>query len=144
MLYRAISDTMISVALVSEDEGETSTCQNTQYPIYYLSRALKGEKIRCLPIEKLALAVIVTTHRLHPYFQAHAITIPMSYLVLQVLRKPNISGCLTKWVIELSEFNVRFTPIKAIKGQTLAKFVTELTRRPESNPEETWTMHVDK
>ena len=45
----------------------------------------------------------------------------------QVLHKPKTSGRLTKWVIELSEFSIRYKPRTAIKGQILADFVMEFT-----------------
>ena len=44
----------------------------------------------------------------------------------QVLHKPEVSGRLMKWAIELSEFDVRYKPKTAIKGQVLADFVMEL------------------
>ena len=45
----------------------------------------------------------------------------------QVLHKPETSGRLMKWVIELSEFNIRYKPKTTIKGQILADFVMEFT-----------------
>lgn len=53
--------------------------------------------------------------------------IPTGYLLLQILCKPDVSRIPTKWAMELSEFNIRITPTKAIKGQVLADFVAELT-----------------
>ena len=44
----------------------------------------------------------------------------------QVLHKPETSGRLMKWAIELSEFDIRYRPKTAIKGQVLADFVMEL------------------
>ena len=43
----------------------------------------------------------------------------------QVLHKPETSGRLMKWAIELSEFDIRYKPKKAIKGQVLEDFVME-------------------
>ena len=37
----------------------------------------------------------------------------------QVLHKLETSGRLMKWAIELSEFDIRYTPKTAIKGQVL-------------------------
>ena len=45
----------------------------------------------------------------------------------QVLHKPETSGRLMKWAIELSEFDIRYNPKTAIKGQVLADFVMEFT-----------------
>ncbi|KAK0585343.1 hypothetical protein LWI29_027080 [Acer saccharum] len=41
--------------------------------------------------------------------------------------KPEVSGRLTKWAIELSEFDVEYLPRTAIKGQAVADFVAEFT-----------------
>ena len=43
----------------------------------------------------------------------------------QVLHKPEVFGRLMKWAIELSEFDIRYKPKTAIKGQVLADFVME-------------------
>lgn len=72
--------------------------------------------------------------RLKPYFQAHPIIIPTRYLLLQTLHKPNISGRMSKCALELSEFDITFTPSKVIKAQPLADFLVELT--PKSQNEE--------
>ena len=45
----------------------------------------------------------------------------------QVLHKPEVSERLMKWAIELSEFDIRYKPKTAIKGQVLADFVMEFT-----------------
>ena len=46
---------------------------------------------------------------------------------MQVLHKPETSRRLTKWTIELSEFDIRYKPRTAIKGQILADFVMAFT-----------------
>ncbi|KAK0588973.1 hypothetical protein LWI29_007925 [Acer saccharum] len=43
------------------------------------------------------------------------------------MEKPEVSGRLTKWAIELSEFNIEYLPRTAIKGQAVADFVAEFT-----------------
>ena len=45
----------------------------------------------------------------------------------QILRKPKTLGRLVKWVIELSEFDIRYKPRTTIKGQVLADFIMEFT-----------------
>ena len=78
-------------------------------------------------MEKLILALVTTAHKLRPYFQAHTIEVPTEYPMKQVLHKPETSGRLMKWAIELSEFDIRYKPKTAIKGQALADFVMEFT-----------------
>ena len=65
--------------------------------------------------------------KLRPYFQAHTIEVPTEYPMKQVLHKPEVSGRLMKWAIELSEFDIRYKPKTTVKGQVLANFVMEFT-----------------
>ena len=78
-------------------------------------------------MEKLVLALVTTTRKLRPYFQAHTIEVPTEYPMKQVLHKLETSGRLMKWAIELSEFDIRYKSKTAIKGQVLADFVMEFT-----------------
>ncbi|CAL9004991.1 unnamed protein product [Prunus brigantina] len=45
----------------------------------------------------------------------------------EVLQKPETSGRLVKWAIELGEFDIQFSPRPAEKGQAVADFISELT-----------------
>ena len=78
-------------------------------------------------MEKLILALVTAARKLHPYFQAHTIKISIEYPMKQVLHKPETSGRLMKWAIELSEFDIRYKPKTTIKGHILADFVMEFT-----------------
>ena len=100
-------------------------------------------------MEKLILALVAATRKLRPYFQAHTIEVPTEYPMKQVLHKPETSGRLMKWALELSEFDIRYKPKTAIKGQVLADFVMEFT--PAELAEDTqatpnlpvWKLSVD-
>ncbi|GAA0183051.1 hypothetical protein LIER_30532 [Lithospermum erythrorhizon] len=73
----------------------------------------------------------------------------------RVLTSPALSGRLTTWEIELSEFEISYTPWVSIKAQALADFVIECIARaplqvPVQREEECadpqgfeWSMHVD-
>ena len=78
-------------------------------------------------MEKLILALVTAARKLRPYFQAHTIEVPIEYSMKQVLHKPETSGRLMKWAIELSEFDIRYKPKIVIKGKVLADFVMEFT-----------------
>ena len=100
-------------------------------------------------MEKLILALITAARKLRPYFQAHTIEVPTEYPMKQALHKPETSGRLMKWAIELSEFDIRYRPKTAIKGQVLADFVMEFAS-PEpardaqvATDPSTWKLSVD-
>ena len=78
-------------------------------------------------MEKLILALVTKARKLRPYFQAHNIEVPTKYPMKQVPHKPETSGTLMKWAIELSEFDIRYKPKTTIKGQVLANFIMEFT-----------------
>ncbi|VVA30341.1 PREDICTED: Retrovirus-related Pol poly from transposon, partial [Prunus dulcis] len=99
--------------------------QNYQFSTF--SKALQSAELRYPPLEQLALALVVSARRLRPYFQAHGIKVLTNQPLRQVLQKPEISGRLIKWAIELGEFDIQFVPRPAEKGQAVADFISELT-----------------
>ena len=119
-LYLAVSDFSTSASLVRE-RGRV------QRPIYYCSRALREAEERYPKMEKLILALVTTSRKIRPYIKAHTIKVPTEYPMKKVLHKPETSGMLIKWAIELSEFDIRYKPRTAIKGQILADFIMEFT-----------------
>ena len=141
-LYLAVSDFSTSAVLIRDKE-------RVQHPVYYCSRALRGAEERYLRMEKLILALVTATRKLRPYFQAHTIEVPTEYPMKQVLHKPETSGRLMKWAIELSEFDIRYKPKTARKGQVLADFVMEFTSAEPAKDAQTttdltiWKLSVD-
>ncbi|XP_020977986.1 uncharacterized protein LOC110271420 [Arachis ipaensis] len=132
-LYLSISNHSISSALVIE-------AGKTQQPVYFVSRVMQPTEQRYPRIEQLALALMVTARRLRHYFQSHTIVVRTNHPLRQILTKPELAGRLTKWSIELSEFDIQFQPRSALKAQVLADFITELT--PDEH-NKTWELHVD-
>ncbi|XP_077242412.1 uncharacterized protein LOC143882919 [Tasmannia lanceolata] len=96
-----------------------------QKPVYYVSKVLHDAEIRYQRVEKLAYALVTAARKLRPYFQAHTIKVLTDQPLRQVLHKPDTSGRLVKWAVELSEFDIRYMPRPAIKAQVLADFVAE-------------------
>ena len=43
--------------------------------VYYVSKTLADAKTRYLPLEKLALALVMASKKLNHYFQAHKIVV---------------------------------------------------------------------
>ena len=119
-LYLVVSDFSTSAVLIRDKD-------RVQHPVYYCSQALRGVEERYPKMKKLILALVTTARKLRPYFQAHTIEIPTEYPMKQVLHKPETLGRLMKWAIELSEFDIRYKPKTAIKGQIFANFVMKFT-----------------
>ncbi|XP_061376471.1 uncharacterized protein LOC133318480 [Gastrolobium bilobum] len=120
ILYLAVGEEAISVVLIKEtNEG--------QEPIYFVSRALQGAEIRYQKLKKMAFSLLVTTRRLRPYFQGHQIVVRTNQPIRQVLPKPDLTGIMTNWAIELSEYDIAYESQKEIKSQALDDFIMELT-----------------
>ncbi|RDX78897.1 Retrovirus-related Pol polyprotein from transposon opus, partial [Mucuna pruriens] len=118
-LYISISNDAFSVVLVQEKEKE-------QRPVYFISKVLQGPKKRYQKIEKAALALVVASRRLRPYFQGHDIVVQTNLPICQVLRKPDLVGRMVAWSVQLSEFNISFEKRGPVKAQVLANFIMEL------------------
>jgi hypothetical protein len=130
LLYLTVSDNALSSALVQEIEGEERS-------IYFVSRTLRGAELRYQKLEKLSLAVIVIARRLRQYFESHKLIIKTDHPIKQVLKKPDLAGRMVAWSIELSEFDMIFSPRGSIKSQILADFVLEMT-----SPQKRKTIHL--
>ncbi|XP_071933220.1 uncharacterized protein [Coffea arabica] len=115
-------------------------------------RALRGPKTRYTQVEKLVLGLVHATRWLKPYFLAHPISVRTDQPIRQILVRPEASGHLTKWAVELGEYDLSYEPRTAIKAQVLADFLADLTftegREPTSAIAEVstphlWTLYVD-
>ncbi|RVW26627.1 hypothetical protein CK203_099263 [Vitis vinifera] len=98
-------------------------------------------------MELTALALRSAAQKLCPYFQAHPVVVLTDQPLRNFLHKPDLTGRMLQWAIELSEFGIEFQPRLSMKGQVMAYFVLEYARRPnqhqESNEKEWWTLQVD-
>ena len=143
ILYLVVLDFSTSAALVRERD-------RVPQPVYYCSRALRGAEERYPKMEKLILALVTTFRKLRPYFQAHTAEVPTEYPMKQILHKPETSGRLIKWAIELSEFDIRYKPRTAVTWQILVDFIMEFA--PVESTEATqlapdlpiWRLSVDE
>ena len=82
-LYLAVSTEAIASVLVKEDEGKT------QRPLYYISKVLHGAEVRYLNLEKMIYALVISTQRLRPYFQAHPVSVLSDQPLRAALQRPD-------------------------------------------------------
>nr|CAN64574.1 hypothetical protein VITISV_003431 [Vitis vinifera] len=140
-MYLAVSEWAISAVLFR------CPSPKEQKSIYYVSRALADVETRYLKMELTALALRSAVQKLRPYFQAHPVVVLTDQPLRNILHKPDLTRRMLQWAIELSEFEIEFQPRLSMKGQVMANFVLEYSRRPnqhqESNEKEWWTLRVD-
>jgi ribonuclease HI len=138
-LYLAASPSAVSSALMRKDSGVLRL-------VYYSSRALCGVETRYPQTKQLVFALVVAAKRLRPYFQAHMIKVLTDFLLKQILHKPEISGCLVKWVIKLGEFDLEYVLRLSMKGQVVIDFIVEFTdvvAEQGCKKDDLWTVNVD-
>lgn len=109
-LYLAVAPCAVSAVLVRQ-------VNEYKNPVSYSSRVLHDAETRYSILEKCAFALVTAARRLKAYFQAHPIVVLTDQPIRQVLLKPDLSGRLAKWAIELGEFGIEFPHRKAIKSR---------------------------
>jgi len=99
MVYLAISTNVVSAAIVQDQAGD-------QRPVYFISKALHDVELRYQTIEKVILALVITTRRLRPYFQENEVIVKSDYPIHKVLRRPDLAGRMVGWSVELSKYHL--------------------------------------
>jgi len=118
-LYLSTDGMVIGSALIQEFEGKERV-------IYYLSRRLVDAETRYSAIEKLCLCLYFSFIKFRHYLlSAECIVICKDDVVRYMLSVPIMSGRIGKWILALSEFDLRYESAKAVKGQIMADFVTQ-------------------
>lgn len=117
-IYLSASHDTIAAVLIKETNSE-------QKPVYYVSHMLNDIKIRYSKIEKLIFALIIASRKLRQYFQGRLITVVTNQPLRRILHKPDMTGRLASWIIELSQFNLEYTPRTSMRSQALSDFIVE-------------------
>jgi len=85
--------------------------------IYYLSRRLVDAETRYLEIEKLCLCLYFSCTKLRHYLLSAECTVLCKDDVVQcMLPMPIMSGRIGKWILALSEFDMHYESVKAVRG----------------------------
>jgi hypothetical protein len=105
---------VVSTAIVVE-QGESDTNRKVQY------------QDSVFRIMKLAYALLITARMLSHYFQVHQIEVHTSSALGEILTNSEATRKITKWVIELSMYDIAYKPRMAIMAQALSKFLAEWT-----------------
>ncbi|XP_021715146.1 uncharacterized protein LOC110683100 [Chenopodium quinoa] len=123
-----------------------------------LSEPAEGESLQlylAVGTQALGLALIEAYKNLRHYFETYPIVVKTNYPFKVVLRRPELTGRMSKWAIELSGFDIKYEPRTTIKSQALDDFVADFSPDLEQQAAQevkqitqiadpgTWTLYVD-
>ncbi|KAF8106158.1 hypothetical protein N665_0146s0004 [Sinapis alba] len=94
----------------------------------------------------MALTIVTSARKLRPYFQSHSIVVLTDLPLRTILHNANQSGRLSKWAIELSEYDITYKGRPTIKAQVLADFIIEIPPDQAAEldiPVRSWILDVD-
>ena len=81
---------------------------------------------RYSPIKKLCLCLYFSCTKLRHYLlSAECTVVSKADVIKHMLSMPILNGRMEKWILALSEFDLRYESAKAVKGQVIADFVTQ-------------------
>ena len=94
--------------------------------IYFVSRRLLDAETRYSPVERLCLCLYFSCTKLRHYLlSAECVVVSKDDVIKYMLLLPILSGRIGKWIMALSEFDLRYESAKAVKGQVMADFVVQ-------------------
>lgn len=87
-------------------------------------------------MEKIAYAVLMASWKLHHYFEAHKIRVPIDRSLNDLFNNPETTTKIRKRATELSEYNIVFESRSSLKSQVLADFTVDWTGpSPSGHPD---------
>ena len=86
-LYLAVFNTVVSLALIKEEE-------EVQKLVYYTGQAFQGAEANYPRLKKIAFALVTSSKKLCPYFQAHPIVVMANQPIRKTMNKIDAVGWL--------------------------------------------------
>jgi hypothetical protein len=109
-IYLLVGDTSIASVVVQAYDGKENV-------VFYLSGRMLDTETRYHEIEKLCLCLFFACTKLrHILLFTEIIIICKSDVIKHMLLAHVLKGRLGKWMFTLSKFDIRYHPVKAVKG----------------------------
>jgi hypothetical protein len=115
LLYIAATNWVVSTTIVIERE-EFGHVYKVQRPVYFISEVLNESKTHYPQVQKLLYAVLITSRKLHHYFDTYPIEVVTEFSPGDILRNKDVNGRIIKWVLELSPYSLEFRSRTTIKS----------------------------
>jgi hypothetical protein len=145
LLYIAATTHVVSMAIVVEHQEEGHAF-GVQRPVYIINEVLSESKVRYPTIQKLLYGILITSRKLHHYFNTYNITVVTDFPLADILHNRDATGCISKWAVELGALTLDFKPRTAIKSQALVDFMAEWRENQleaPANQPELWVMYFN-
>jgi hypothetical protein len=105
LLYIAATNRVVSTAIVVERK-EVRHVYKVQRPVYFISEVLNESKTHYPQIQKLLYAILITSRKLHHYFDIYPIEVVIEFPLGDILRNKDANGRIIKWALELSPYSL--------------------------------------
>ena len=117
-LLLCITTTDIAMGALFAQYLEESRKENA---IYYISKKMLAYEEKYSPLEKTCVALVWVTRKLRHYMLAFKVLLfarmdPLKYLMEKLVQ----DGKTAKWVLLLSEFDIKYVTQKSVKGRAIA------------------------
>eukprot|EP00253_Pinus_taeda_P003422 PITA_03422 len=120
IIFSFASDYMIAAVLLQKDD------QGNEKPIAFFSRALRDAPLKYQIMEKQAYALVKAIKDFRVYIlYSHVIAYVPNSVVKDILTQDGLEGKRGKWIASVLEYDIEIKPTKSIKGQGLAKLMSE-------------------
>jgi len=94
--------------------------------IYFVSRMLLDAKTRYSPVERLCLCLYFFCTKLRHYLlSVECVVVSKDDVIKYMLSLPILNGRIGKWILTLSEFDLKYEAAKTVKGQAVADFFVQ-------------------
>jgi hypothetical protein len=124
LLYIAATTHVVSTAIMVERQEEGHAFR-VQQPVYFVSEVLSKSKVRYLRIQKILYGILITSRKLHHYFDAYNILVVFDFQLADILHNWDVTKRISKCAVELGALTLDFKLRTAIKSQTLVNFMAE-------------------
>ena len=94
-------------------------------------------------MQKLLYAILITSRKLHHYFQVHNIKVVSSFPLGDILHNRDTNSRVVKWSVELGALSIEFLPRSTIKSQALVDFIAEWTEIQDPPPD-AWVIQIGR
>ena len=120
IIFSFASEHTIAVVLLQKDD---QICEKS---IAFFSKALRDAPLNYKITEKQAFTLVKTIKDFRVYIlYSHVIAYVPNVVVKDILTRDGIEGKQGKWIANILEYDIEIKPTKLIKGQGLAKLMTE-------------------